>query len=54
MSSLSILEIKPLGCMVGTFFFSHAVGCLFVVLMISFAMQRLVSFIRVPFVYFYF
>ena len=54
MSSLSLLEIEPLGCMVGTFFFSHAVGYLFIMLMVSFAMQRLVSFIRVPFCIFLF
>ena len=46
MSCLYILEIKPL--LVASFanIFSQFVGCLFVLFMVSFAMQKLVSLIR--------
>ena len=46
MSSLYILEIKPLS---GTLFaniFSHFIGCLFILFMVSFAVQKLLSLIR--------
>ena len=41
-----ILEIKPL--LVASFanIFSHSIGCLFVLFMVSFAVQKLVSLIR--------
>ena len=43
---LYTLEIKPL--LVESFakFFSHSVGCVFIVLMVSFAVQKLLRFIR--------
>ena len=46
MSYLYILEINPL--LVASFanIFSHSVGCLFVLFMVSFAVQKLVSLIR--------
>jgi len=46
MSCLYILEIKPL--MVSSFanIFFHSVGCLFVLIMVSFSLQKLVSLIR--------
>ena len=46
MSCLNILEINPL--LVASFanIFSHSVGFLFVLLMVSFAMQKLLSLIR--------
>ena len=46
MSCLYILEIKP--TLVASFanIFSHSVGCLFILLMVSFAVQKLVSLIR--------
>ena len=46
MSSLYVLEIKPL---LGPSFantFSHFIGCLDVLLMVSFAVQKLLSLIR--------
>ena len=48
MSCLYILEIKPL---VASFanIFSNSVGCLFVLFMVSFAVQKLVSLIRFHF-----
>ena len=46
MSCLYILEINPL--LVSSFanIFSLSVGCLFILFMVSFAMQRLISLIR--------
>ena len=46
MSCLYILEIKPL--LVASFanIFSQSLGCLFVLLMVSFAVQKLISFMR--------
>ena len=46
MSSLYILEMKPL--MVASFvnIFSHYIGCLFILFMFSFAVQKLISLIR--------
>ena len=46
MSCLYILEIKPL--LVASFAnnFSHSIGCLFVLFMVSFAVQKLISLIR--------
>ena len=45
MSSLCILEIKPLVISFANSF-SHSVGCLCVLSMASFAIQKLVSLIR--------
>ena len=46
MSSLYILEINPLSVASFTNIFSHSEGCLFVLLMVSFAVQKLLSCIR--------
>ena len=44
-SYLYILEIKPLSVAAFANIFSHSVGCLFVLLMVSFAVQKLISLI---------
>ena len=44
-SCLYILEIKPLLFTLFVNIFSHSIGCLFVLLMVSFAVQNLVSLI---------
>ena len=41
-----ILEINPLSVASFANIFSHSVGCLFVLFMVSFAMQKLLSLIR--------
>ena len=41
---LYILEIKPLPVTSFANIFSHSVGCLFVLFMVSFAMQKFVKF----------
>ena len=41
MSCLYILEIKPLSVTLLANIFSHSVGCLFILLMVSFAVQKL-------------
>ena len=46
MSCLYILEIRPLLVTSFTNIFSQSVGCLFVLFMVFFAVQKLVSFIR--------
>ena len=46
MSCLYVLEIKPLSVTSFAKIFSHSVGCLFVFLMVSFAVQKLLSLIR--------
>ena len=46
MSCLYILEIKPLSVESFAKIFSHSVGCLFIFLMVSFAVQKLLSLIR--------
>ena len=46
MSCLYILEIKPLSVASFANIFSQSVGCLFILFMVSFAMQNLLSFIR--------
>ena len=43
MSCLYILEIKPLSVTSFANIFSQSVGCLFVLLMVSFAMQKLIG-----------
>ena len=46
MSCLYILESKPLSVASFTNIFSHSIDCLFVLFMVSFAVQNLVSLIR--------
>ena len=46
MSSLYILEINPLSVAPFANIFSHSEGCLFVLFMVSFAVQKLLSVIR--------
>ena len=46
MSCLHILEITPLSVALFANIFSYSVGCLFVLFMVSFAVQKLLSFIR--------
>ena len=46
MSSLYILEVKPLSVESFAKIFSHSVGCLFFFLIVSFAVQMLLSLIR--------
>ena len=43
---LYILDINPLSVASFANIFSHSIGCLFVLLMISFAMQELLSLVR--------
>ena len=43
---LSILEIKPLSVMSFANIFPHSIGCLFVLFMVSFAVQKLIGLIR--------
>ena len=46
MSCLYILEIKPLSVTLFANIFSHSVGCFYVLFMVSFPGQKLVSLIR--------
>ena len=46
MSSLYILEINPLSVDSFANIFSHSEGCLFVLFIVSFAVKKLLSFIR--------
>ena len=46
MSCLYILEINPLSIVSFANIFSHSEGCLFVLFMVSFAVQKLLSYIR--------
>ena len=46
MNYLYILEIKPWLAALFENFFSHSVGCLFVLFVVSLAVQKLLSFIR--------
>ena len=46
MSYLYILEIKPLSVTLFANIFSQSVGCVFVLFMVSFAVQKLASLIR--------
>ena len=46
MSCLYILEISPLSVVSFAFIFSHSEGCLFTLLIVSFAVQKLLSLIR--------
>ena len=46
MSYLHILEINPLSAASFASVFSHSVGCLFILFMVSFGVQKLLSLIR--------
>ena len=46
MSCLYILEINPLSVVSFAIIFSHSEGCLFTLLIVSFAMQKLLNLIR--------
>ena len=46
MSCLYILEINPLSVVSLAIIFSHSEGCLFTLLIVSFAVQKLLSLIR--------
>ena len=46
MSSLYILEINPLSAVSFAIIFSYSEGCLFTLLIVSFAVQKLLSLIR--------
>ena len=46
MSCLYILEINPLSVVSFAMVFSHSEGCLFTLLIVSFAVQKLLSLIR--------
>ena len=46
MSCLYILEINPLSVASFADIFSHSIGCLFALFMVSFAVQKLLSLIR--------
>ena len=46
MSYLYILHINPSSVILYTNIFSHSIGCLFVLLMISFTVQKLLGLIR--------
>ena len=46
MNSLYILDIKPLLVISFVTIFSHSVGCLFILSMVPFAVQKLLSSIR--------
>ena len=46
MSYLYILEINPLSVVSFAIIFSHSEGCLFTLLIVSFALQKLLSLIR--------
>ena len=46
MSCLYVLEINPLSVVSFANIFSHSEGCLFVLFMVSFAVQKLLSLIK--------
>ena len=46
MSCLYILEINPLSVVSFAIIFSHSEGCIFTLLIVSFAVQKLLSLIR--------
>ena len=46
MSCLYILEINPLSFVSFSIIFSHSEGCLFILLIVSFTVQKLLSLIR--------
>ena len=46
MTCLYVLEINPLSVASFAIIFSHSGGCLFILFMVSFAVQKLLSLIR--------
>ena len=48
MSCLYILEINPLSTALFAVIFSHSQGCLFILFIVCFAVQKLLSLIRYP------
>ena len=46
MNCLYIFEIKPLSVTLFAYIFSQSIGCLFILLLVSFAVQKLISLIR--------
>ena len=52
--ALYFLEINPLSVISFVNVFSQSVGCLFVLLMVSFAVQKLVSVIRIYFCFYFY
>ena len=46
MDNLYVLEINPLSVVSFAIIFSHFEGCLFILLIVSFALRKLLSFIR--------
>ena len=54
MSCLYILEINPWSVVSFAIIFSHSEACLFTLLIVSFAVQKLLSLIRSHLIYFYF
>ena len=54
MSCLYILELNPLSVASFAIIFSHSEGCLFALLIVSFALQKLLSLIRSHLFFFYF
>ena len=46
MSSLYVLEVNPLSVVSFAIIFSHSEGCLFTLLIVSFAVQKLLNLIR--------
>ena len=54
MRCLYILEINPLSAVSFAIIFSHSEGCLFTLLIVSFAVQKLFKFNQVPLIYFCF
>ena len=53
MSCLYILEINPLSVVSFVIIFSHSEGCLFTLLIVSFAVQKLLSLIRSHFCFYF-
>ena len=51
---LIYFEINPLSVVSFAIIFSHSEGCLFALFIVSFAVQKLLSLIRPPLVYFCF
>ena len=54
MSCVYILETNSLSVISFAIIFSHSEGCLFTLLIVSFAVQKLLKFNRVPLLYFWF
>ena len=53
MNCLYILEINPLSVVSFAIIFSHSESCLFILFIVSFAVQKLLSFIRSPFIFYF-